>query len=119
MGNRLRPRHTPPWYNMARAWAQDGPQGRRFGRAASCAGGGFADEDSLRFDPDLARSVTILDFGLSRSLSFGRLVARRPLATRPRLLDRRLAQMHCNIGGTHPRQRLQTQSGRCASEYRP
>jgi tetratricopeptide (TPR) repeat protein len=99
---------TPvPWYNIARAYAQLGRADdalRALGRALE---EGFADDESLRSEPDLAP--------LRADTRFRSLTGLFPPKTLSRddrwrhdldYLSRRLVQMHCTVGGKDARESL-------------
>jgi tetratricopeptide (TPR) repeat protein len=99
---------TPlPWYNMARAHARLDHKDDALRALRRALEEGFADDESLRSEPDLAslrddprfRSLTGLfpPEGLSRGDRW-----RYDLD----YLARRLDQMHCNFGGKAPRENL-------------
>jgi tetratricopeptide (TPR) repeat protein len=101
---------TPlPWYNMARAQAQWGHQEDALQAFRRALEEGFADEASLRSEPDLAPLREDLRF---RSLTG--LYPPKDLSRDDRwrhdldYLARRLEEMHCNFGGEDPRENLRT-----------
>jgi pimeloyl-ACP methyl ester carboxylesterase len=99
---------TPvPWYNMARAQARLGRTDDALWALRRALDEGFADEASLRTEPDLASLR-----GEARYQALTGLFPPEGLSRDDRwrhdldYLARRLGQMHCPFGGTAPRQDL-------------